>query len=68
MAKFSWMGELVFAAQQIEDVVCYDVGAWQSEALNSSQAAQLGSIPTRVCGIMLNQLYRQRVQPRNAVG
>ena len=45
--EFSKMSELVFAAEQIEDVSCYDWGVRRMDALSSNTAAQMKPAPKR---------------------
>ena len=51
------MSELVFAAEQIEDTMHYEMNAQQVEALNSSCAAQTRSVPMRACPNLIPRLH-----------
>src|SRR6266481_5271890 len=57
MAKFSCGADLAFTAEQIENAMCYDVGTWHPDALNSSTAAQARPILTRVRTSMMAWPY-----------
>src|SRR6266481_6106408 len=47
-AEFSRGAELALATERIKNAMCYDMGTWHPDALNSNTAAQARPIPARV--------------------
>ena len=68
-AEFSHGAELALAAERIENAMCYDMGTWHPDALNSNTAAQARPIPARVqTSTMVWPYPNQGIRPRDAVG
>src|SRR6266481_3790022 len=46
-AEFSREANLTLTAERVENAMCYDVGMWHSDVLNSNVTAQAKPIPMR---------------------